>query len=80
MHSEALGYILRLFRIIKPSSTLLYLLTLTEILINNSMQYNLFQYVVVMNGTLKKIVVSSCAAWGMDNYLWSAKLHTRNIY
>ena len=81
MHSKALGYILRLPRILKPSFTSLYLLTSTGILIkNNVLQYNLPKHAVVINGTLKEIVVSSCTAWGMDNYLCSAKLHTRDIY
>ena len=79
MHPEALGYILRLPCILKPLFTSLYLLTSTGILIkNNVVQYNLPKHAVVINGTIKEIVVSSCTVWGMDNYLCSAKLHTRD--
>ena len=70
MHPEALGYILRLPRIIKPSMTLLYLLTSTGILIKNYVvQYNLPKHAVVIYNTLKEIVVSSYTALGMDNNL-----------
>ena len=31
-----------------------------------------------MDGTLKEIVVSSCTTWGIDNYLCSAKLYTKD--
>ena len=80
MHPEALGYILRLLRILKPSFTSMYQLTSTGILIkNNVLQYNLTKHAVFINGTLKEIVVASCIAWSMDNYLCSAKLHTRDI-
>ena len=58
MHFEALCYILRLPRILKPSFTSLYIITYTGILIkNNSVQYNLPKHAVVINGTLKEIVV-----------------------
>ena len=81
MHPDALGYILHLPRILKPSFTSLYLLTSTGILIkNNVVQYNLLKHAFVINRTLKEIVVSSCTARGMDNYLCSAKLHTRDIH
>ena len=61
--------------------TSLYLLTLTEIIIKYFVvQYNLPKHAVVINNTLKEIVVSSCTAWGMDNYLCSAKLHSRDIH
>ena len=81
MHPEALGYILRLPRILKPSITSLYQLTSTGILIkNNIVQYTLPKHAVVIDEILKEIVVSSCTAWGMDNYLCSAKLHTRDIH
>ena len=81
MHTEALGYILCLPRILKLLLTSLYLLTSSGILINNKVvEYNLPKNTVVMNGTLKEIVVSSCTAWGIDNYLCSDKLHTRDIY
>ena len=81
MNPEALGYILRLPRIMKPSLTSLYSLSSTGILINNKIvQYNLPKHAVVIDNTLKEIVVSSCTAWGMDNYLCSAKLHTRDIH
>ena len=80
MHPEALGYILRLPRILKPSFTSLYQLTSTGILIkNNVVQYNLPKHTVFINGTLKEIVLASCTAWSMDNYLCSAKLHTQDI-
>ena len=81
MHPEALGYILRLPRIMRPSLTSLYLLSSTGILINNKIvQYNLPKHAVIIDGIIKEIVVSSCTAWGLDNYLCSAKLHTRNIH
>ena len=81
MHPEALGYILCLPRILKPSITSLYKLTSTGILIkNNIVQYNLPKHAVVINRILKEIRVSSCTAWEMDNYLCSAKLHTRDIH
>ena len=81
MHPEALGYILRLSRILKPSFTSLYQLTSTGILIkNNAVQYNLPKHAVFINGTLKKIVVASCTAWSMDNYMCAAILHTRDIF
>ena len=81
MHPKVLGYMLRLFRILKASFTSLYLVTSTGILIkNNIVQYNLLKHAVVINGTLKKIVVSSCTAWGINNYLCFAKLHTRDIH
>ena len=81
MHPDALGYILRLPRIIKPSFNSLHLLTSTGILIkSNVVQYNLPKHAVGINSTLKEIVVFSCTATGMDNYLCSAKLHTRDIY
>ena len=80
-HPEALGYILRLLRILKPSITSLYQLTSTGILIkNNIVKFTLPKHAVVIDGIFKKIVVSSCTAWGMDNYLCSAKLHTRDIH
>ena len=44
------------------------------------MQYNLPKHAVVMNWTLKEIVMSCCTVWDIDNYLCSAKLHTRGIY
>ena len=78
MQPEALGYIFRLFRIIILSLTSLYFLTSTGILISHKVvQYNLPRHAVVMDGTLKEIVVSSCTTWGMDNYMCSAKLHTK---
>ena len=81
MQPEALGYILRLPRIMKPSLTSLYLLTSTGVLHNNNVvQYDLPKHAVIINNILKEIVVSSCTAWGMDNYLCSAKLHTRDIH
>ena len=43
------------------------------------MQYNLPKHAVFINGTLKEIVVASCTAWSMDNFLCSAKLHKRDI-
>ena len=59
----------------------MYLLTSIGILIKiSNVQYNLPKHIVVINGSFKKIVVSNCTAWGMDNYLCSAKLHTRNIH
>lgn len=68
MHFNALGYILRFPVIITPSLTSLYSLTSTKILINNKvMQYNLPKHAVIINGTIKEIVVSSCTTWGMDN-------------
>ena len=80
MHPEALGYILCLPRILKPSLTSLYQLTSTGILIkNNVVQYNLPKHAVFIHNTLKEIVVTRCTAWSMDNNLWSAKLHTRDI-
>ena len=80
IYPKALGYILRLPRILKPTFTSLYQLTLTGILIkNNVVQYNLPKRAVFINGTLKEIVVASCTAWSLDNYLYSAKLHTRYI-
>ena len=72
MHSETLGYILRLPRILKPLFTSLYLLTFTDQLIKDNVQYNLLKHAVVINGTLKIIVVSNCTAWGIYNYLCSA--------
>ena len=81
MHNEALGYILQIPRIIKLSMTSLYLLTSTGILIkNNVVQYNLPKHAIVINGILNEIVVSSCTAWSMNNYLCSAKINTRNNY
>ena len=81
MHPEALGYILRLPRILKPSLTSLYQLTSKGILIkNNVVQYNLPKHAGFINGTLKEIVVASYTAWSIDNYLFSAKRHTRDIY
>ena len=81
MSPEALGYILCLPRIIKPSKTSLYLVTSTGISIKNKVvQYILPKHTVVMDGTLNEIVVFSFTAWGKDNYLCSAKLHTRDIY
>ena len=81
MHPEALGYILRLPRILKPSITSLYQLTSTGILIkNNIVQYSLPKHAVVIDGILKEIVVSSCTTRGIDNYLCSAKLHTWDIH
>ena len=63
IHPEALGYILRLPRILKPSFTSLYQLISTGILIkNNVLQYNLPKHAVIINGTLKEIVVASCTA------------------
>ena len=54
LHTEALGYIFRLPRIIKPLMASLYLLTSTGILIkNNVLKYNLPKHAVVINGTLK---------------------------
>ena len=80
MHPEALGYILRITRILKPSFTSLYQITSTGILIkNNVVQYNLAKQAVFINGTLKEIVVASCTTWSMDNYLCSAKLNTQDI-
>ena len=56
LNSEALGYILRLPRILKPSLTSLYLLTSTRIIINNkAVQYILPKHAVVMNGSIKKL-------------------------
>ena len=43
------------------------------------MQYNLLKHAVFINGTLKELVVASCIAWTMDNYMCSGKLHTRDI-
>ena len=61
--------------------TLLYLLPSTEILITNYVvQYNLRKYSVVINGTLRNIIVSSCTALGINNYLCYAKLHPRDIH
>ena len=81
MHPEALGYILRLPRIIQPSSASLYILNFTNILINNKVEkYILPKHAVVINCTLKVIVVLSCFAWRIDNYMCSATLHTRVIY
>ena len=81
MHPEALGYICRLPRLLKPSITSLYQLASTCILIkNNIVQDTLPNHAVVINGILNEIVVSSCTAWGMDNCLCSAKLHTRDIH
>ena len=79
MHSEALGFILRLPRIIKPLLTSLYLLTATGILINSKVvQYILPKHSIVINGTLKEIIVSSCTTWGMDNNLCSAVTHEKH--
>ena len=59
----------------------MYLPFSTGIVIKNSVvQYNLPKHAVVINGTLQKIVMSSCTACGMNNYLCSAELHTRDIY
>ena len=64
MHPEALGYILRLPRILKPTLTPLYLVTSTGILLKNSIvQYYLPKHAVLINGVLKGMVVSSCTAW-----------------
>ena len=80
MDPKALGYILCLTRILQPSYTSLYQLTSSGILINvNVVQYNLPKHAVFINGTLKEIVVASCIAVSMDYYLFSAKLHTRDI-
>ena len=55
--------------------------TSTRILItNNVVKYSLPKHAVVINSTLKEIVVSSCTALRINNYLCSAKLHTRHIY
>ena len=43
------------------------------------MQYNLPKHAVVINNTYIQIVVASCRAWSIDNYLCSAKIHTRDI-
>ena len=56
MHSEALGYIFRLPRILQRSLTSLYLVTSTGILLKNSIvQYYLPKHAVVINKTLKNI-------------------------
>ena len=70
MQPETLSYILRSPRIIKLSLTLLYLLTSTGILIKSK----------VVLSKAKKIVVSCCTAWAINNYLCLAKLHTLDIH
>ena len=63
MHPEAVGYIIRLSRILKPALTSLYQLTSTGILIkNNVVQYKLLKHAIIINCTLIEIVVASCAA------------------
>ena len=42
-------------------------------------QYNLPKHAVIINGTLKEIVVASCTAWSIDNYLSLLNL-TRETY
>ena len=44
------------------------------------MQYNLPKHAVIINDTLKEIVVASYAAWSIDYYMCSAKLQTRDIF
>ena len=63
MNPEALGYILYLPCILEALFTSLYLLTSTNRLIkNNVVEYNLLKHAVVINGTVKEIVVFNCTA------------------
>ena len=77
---NAIGYVLRLPRILLPAVTALYCLSSMGITVGDTVvRYKLPSHAVVVKGELRSLNVLSCTMFEADNYMCSVTLHTSLI-